>query len=315
MIPLNAKIFIAGHLGMVGSAILKKYQQKGYSQLLVKSHEELDLLNQQEVDVFFYKERPDYVILAAAKVGGIQDNINHQADFLYNNLQIQNNVIWSAHKYTVKKLLFLGSSCIYPRKCPQPMKEEYMQEGKVEQTNEGYALAKIAGITLCEKIYEQFNQVFLSCIPTNVYGYNDHFFEKNAHVIPSIISKVYRATKNNDESVIIWGTGRSRREFLFVDDLADAVYMLMENYSDNKPINVGTGKDITIKELAEMIKAMIGYKGNLYFDATKPDGMPQKLLDIKVITALGWKHKTELADGLAKTYEQFLKKYKNDSCS
>ncbi|MEI6774573.1 MAG: GDP-L-fucose synthase [bacterium] len=306
MIDKKAKIYIAGHGGMVGSAITNKFSNEGYSHLILKTRRELDLFDQQDVEDFFKTEKPEYVMLAAAKVGGIKENMTHQADFIYENIQIQNNVIWSAHLHNVKKLLFLGSSCIYPRECPQPMKEEYFMNGKVEPTNEGYAIAKIAGMKLCEKISSQYSQNFISCMPTNIYGPNDNFKDDSAHVIPSLIRRIHQAKINNDKEVIIWGSGNSRREFLFVDDLADAVYWLINTYDKNEFLNIGTGEDVSIKELAFEIKKIVEYKGSLAFDTTKPDGMPKKLLDVKKINNLGWKYKTSFKTGLEATYKWFL---------
>jgi GDP-L-fucose synthase len=305
----SAKIFIAGHNGMVGSAVTKKIISAGYDNILVKSRKELDLFNQNQVSDFFIKESPEYVVLCAARVGGIKANMTYPADFLYENLQIQNNVIWQAHLHGVKKLLFLGSSCIYPRNCPQPMKEEYLLDGKPEPTNESYALAKIAGIKLCEKIYTQYNKVFISCMPTNIYGENDNFDTESAHVIPALITRMHEAKVNNLPEVVIWGSGETRREFLHVDDLADAVLWLMENYDKKEFLNIGTGSDISVKELALIIKDTVGYQGKLVFDSSKPDGMPKKLLDVSRMKVLGWRHKTNFYDGLKNVYKWFLDKY------
>lgn len=305
----TSKIFISGHKGMVGSAITRKFLEEGFTNLILKTRQEVNLLNQNEVKTFFETEKPEYVILSAAKVGGIKANMTSPADFLYENLQMQNNLIWAALKYDVKKLLFLGSSCIYPRECPQPMKEEYLLDGKPEPTNEGYALAKIAGIKLCEKIYDQYGKTFISCMPTNIYGENDNFDIESSHVIPALMRRMHEAKLNNSNEVVIWGSGESRREFLYVDDLADAVFWLMENYEEKQFLNVGTGKDVSIKELAFLIKEIIGYEGELIFDITKPDGMPKKLLDVSKINSLGWKYKIELEDGLKKTFDFFLEKY------
>jgi GDP-L-fucose synthase len=308
MIDKKAKIYIAGHTGMVGSSILRKYKKEGYSSLLYKTRKELDLFNQVQVEQFFLKERPEYVILSAARVGGIKANMTYSADFLYENLQIQNNIIWSAQKYNVKKLLFLGSSCIYPRDCPQPMKEEYFMTGKVEPTNEGYAIAKIAGVELCEKIFQQYKKTFISCMPTNIYGENDHYQEDSSHVIPGLLNRFYNAKINNIPEVKIWGSGNNRREFLYVDDLADAVFWIMNNYESSPFLNVGTGEDISIKELVRYIQELIDYKGEIIFDLTKPDGMPRKLMDVSKIQDLGWKHKISLQEGLEKAYKDFLSK-------
>lgn len=306
MIKINSKIYIAGHAGTVGSAITKKFHDEGYTNLILKNRKQLDLFNQNEVNEFFHTEKPDYVVLAAAKVGGIKDNMTHQADFIYENVQIQNNVIWSAHLHNVKKLLFLGSSCIYPRECPQPMREEYFMNGKVEPTNEGYAIAKIAGMKLCEKISAQYKKSFISCMPTNIYGPNDNFKDDSAHVIPSLIRRIHQAKINGEAEVVIWGSGNSRREFLYVDDLADAIFWLMNNYEENSFLNIGTGMDVSIKELAIELQIIIEYKGKLVFDIAKPDGMPKKLLCVEKINKLGWKYSTALKIGLEITYKWYL---------
>ena len=304
----NSKIYVAGHAGLVGSAVVRKLGSAGYTNILVRSRNELDLLSQGSVRDFFKKEKPEYVIDCAARVGGIKANMESPADFLYENLEIQNNIIWQSHQSGVRKLLFLGSSCIYPRECPQPMKEESLLTGKVEPTNEGYALAKIAGIKLCEKIYEQYGKKFISCMPTNIYGENDNFDQNSSHVIPALIGRIHEAKKGDRPEVVIWGSGESRREFLYVDDLADAILWLMENYDEKQFLNVGTGEDISIKELAYKIKEAVGYEGKLVFDITKPDGMPKKLLDVSKMEALGWQHKISFDDGLKKTYEFYLEK-------
>lgn len=303
----KSKIFVAGHGGMVGSAVVRFFTQKGYSNLLLKTRRELDLFNQKKVSKFFCDEKPDMVILCAARVGGIKANMKFPADFLYENLEIQNNVIWSAHNSKVKKLLFLGSSCIYPRDCPQPMKEECLLQGPLEPTNEGYAIAKIAGMKLCEKIYEQFGQIFISCMPANIYGINDNFDPESSHVIPALIRKMHEAKKENKGEVVIWGSGNSKRDFLFVDDLADAIFWLMQNYKEKSFLNIGTGEEVSIKELAFIIKEVVGFEGNLIFDTTKPDGMPRKLLDVTKTSALGWSKKTGLKEGLLSTYAFFQK--------
>jgi GDP-L-fucose synthase len=302
----DSKIYIAGHRGMVGSAVLRKYEKEGFSNLLYKTREELDLLNQAAVEDFFEKEKPEYVILAAAKVGGIKANSEHQADFLWENIQIQNNVIWSALKHDVKKLLFLGSSCIYPRECPQPMQEESLLTGKLEPTNEGYAIAKISGMKLCEKIYEQYDRMFISCMPTNIYGENDNFDINGSHVISALMRRMHEAKMNEDRSVSIWGSGKALREFLYVDDLAEAIFVLMDRYEGKQFLNVGTGVEITIKDLAYMIKDVVNFEGELIFDTTKPDGMPRKLLDVSKILALGWQPKINLESGLQKMYKYYL---------
>ncbi|MFA4818144.1 MAG: GDP-L-fucose synthase [Parcubacteria group bacterium] len=301
----NSKIYIAGHAGMVGSAVTAKFREAGYINLILRTRQELDLLNQSAVTDFFEHESPEFVILAAARVGGIKANMDYAADFIYENLQIQNNVIWQAHLAGVKKLLFLGSSCVYPRQAPQPIKEEYFFDGKPEPTNEGYALAKIAGLKLCEKIYGQFNQAFVSCMPTNIYGENDNFDDQNAHVIPALIGRFHRAKQSGESEVVIWGTGKARREFMHVRDLANAVLWLMQNYKEKQFLNIGVGVDVSIKDLALLIKKMVGYEEDVFFDSSKPDGMPRKLLDVSRINALGWKAKISLEDGLNETYEWY----------
>ncbi|MFA6339065.1 MAG: GDP-L-fucose synthase [Candidatus Paceibacterota bacterium] len=307
----NSKIFIAGHTGLVGSAVVRKFTKEGYKNLLLKTRKQLDLLDAVKVKKFFEKEKPEYVILCAAKVGGIKVNIKYPAEFLFENLQIQNNIIWQAHLNNVKKLLFLGSSCIYPRSCPQPMKEEDFLSGSPEPTNEGYALAKISGMKLCEKIFEEYNQCFISCMPTNIYGENDNFDIESSHVIPSLIRRMYEAKKKNMPEVVIWGSGESKREFLCVDDLADAIFWMMNNYNDKQFLNIGTGEDMSIKELSNLIKDIVEYKGKLVFDDTKPGGMPRKLLDVSKIHKLGWKHQIDLKRGISENFNWFIKKYVN----
>lgn len=302
-------MYVAGHTGMVGSAVVRELKRLGYSNLVLKTRKELDLMNQDSVAKFFKKEKPEYVILAAAKVGGIAANMSAQADFLFENMQIQNNVIWSAHRSGVKKLMFLGTSCMYPRSCPQPAKEEYLLDGKPEPTNEGYALAKIAGLKLCEKMYEQYGDVFISCMPTNIYGPNDDFDPKSGHVISSLMHRMHQAKQNGDIEVSIWGSGKAAREFLFVDDLAQAIVWLMNNYEEKDFLNIGTGVDISIKELAKLLKKVVGYEGNLVFDTTKPDGAPRKYLDVSTMSALGWNYSTELTSGLKKTYQWYLENH------
>lgn len=299
------KIYIAGHRGLVGSAIHRKLQKSGFDAIVTKTHAELDLLDQKAVKKFFEKEKPAYVILAAAKVGGIKANMSSPFDFLYQNLEIQNNVIMAAHESGVEKFLFLGSSCVYPRLSSQPMKEEYLLDGKPEPTNEGYAIAKIAGLKLCEKIYEQYGKKFISCMPPNIYGEGDHFDLESSHVISALIRRMHDAREGKVPELSIWGDGTARREFMYVDDLADAALFLLKNYDAKEFINVGTGEDVSIKELAEMIKTVIGYDGKLVFDASKPGGMPQKLLDVSRLTALGWKYSISLEAGLKKTYDYF----------
>ncbi len=301
----SKKLYLAGHRGLVGSAIHRRLQKSGHDSLLTRTHKELDLLDQKKVRSFFEKEKPAYVILAAAKVGGIKANMGAPADFLYQNLQIQNNVIWAAHECGVEKLLFLGSSCVYPRESPQPMKEEYLLEGRPEPTNEGYALAKIAGLKLCETIYTQYGKKFISCMPPNIYGEGDHFDLESSHVISALIRRMHEAKEIKAPDVSIWGDGTARREFLYVEDLADAALFLMENYDKKEFINVGVGVDVSIKELAEMIKKVVGYEGTLSFDSSKPNGMPQKLLDVSRVTSLGWKYSTSLSEGLRRTYEYY----------
>ncbi|PID87555.1 GDP-fucose synthetase [Candidatus Gracilibacteria bacterium] len=303
----NSKIYIAGHTGLVGGAILNKLKSEGYNNLLLRTRKELNLLNQNDVFNFLKKEKSEYVILSAAKVGGIKANMTYPADFLYDNLQIQNNIIWGSHLAGIKKLLFLGSSCIYPRGCKQPIKEEYLMDGKLEPTNEGYALAKISGMKLCEKINEQYGKNFISCMPTNIYGPGDNFDENSGHVIPALIKRMHEAKNNGIKEISIWGTGSNRREFLYVDDLADACVWLMNNYNEKEFINIGTGDDISIKELAYMIKKIIGYTGNLIFDTSKPDGMLLRKLDVSKINKEGWKYSINLSNGLEMTYKYFLK--------
>lgn len=303
----NSKIFVAGHSGLVGTAIVRRLREQGYPNLILKTHAELDLTNQTEVDKFFATESPDCVIDSAAKVGGIKANMTFPAEFLYENLQIQNNLIWSAKEYGTKKFLFLGSSCIYPRDAEQPMKEEYFSKGAPEPTNEAYAYAKIAGMKLCEYINTEFGLDYTSCMPTNIYGENDNFDPETSHVIPSLLRRMHEAKVTNQSEVVIWGSGISRREFLHVDDLADAIVWLLENYSDKQFLNIGTGEDISIKELAVMIKELVGYEGNLVFDTTKPDGMPKKLLDVTHLHKAGWKHKISFEEGLKRTYNWYLK--------
>jgi GDP-L-fucose synthase len=302
----DSKIYVAGHRGMVGSAILRKLQKEGYSNIITKTSKELDLRIQKDVDDFFKLEKPEYVFLAAAKVGGILANNTYRAEFIYDNLMIQSNVIHSAYKYGVKKLLFLGSSCIYPKYAPQPMKEEYLLSGYLEPTNEPYAIAKITGIKMCEAYRHQYGCNFISAMPTNLYGPNDNYDLNNSHVLPALIRKFHEAKIYSKKEVIVWGTGNPRREFMHVDDLADACLFLMLNYNDSQFVNVGTGKDISIRELAELIKTIVGYEGNIIFDTTKPDGTPRKLLDLNYMHSLGWHHKIELEEGIKMTYQDFL---------
>lgn len=309
MIPKNARIYIAGHKGLVGSAVLQKFQKEGYLNLITRTHQELDLTKQNLVDNFFHLEKPGYVIIAAAKVGGIKANMTHQAEFLYKNLMIQNNLIWSSHLHRVNKLLFLLSSCIYPKDCPQPMKEEYLLTGELEPTNEGYAIAKIAGLKLCEYIYKQFGKSFISTMPATIYGPNDNFDPESSHVLPGLLKKFMDAKEKGLNFVEVWGTGNPKREFLYVSDLADALYFLMQEYDDPQFINIGAGTDITIKELAHLIKETVGFTGEVKYDTTKPDGMMRKLVDSSRITSLGWKPKVSLKEGLKITYDWYRKNY------
>ncbi len=304
---LDSKIYVAGHNGLVGSAIVRRLKQEGFSNILVRNQNELDLRNQLAVDNFFATERPDYVFLAAARVGGIKANNDYPAQFIYDNLAIEINVIHSAYKYEVKKLLFLGSSCIYPRLCSQPMKEEYLLTGELEQTNYAYAIAKIAGIKMCQAYNTQYGTQFISCMPTNLYGINDNFNLNTSHVLPALLAKFYTAKKDNVPEVSVWGSGKPYREFLFVDDLADACLFLMQSYNGKDIINVGTGIDITIKDLALLIAEVVGYTGNLVWDASKPDGTPRKLLNVDKLAELGWKAKTSLREGIIKTLDWFEK--------
>ena len=304
----HSKIYVAGHRGMVGSAIYRKLQQEGYTNLVTRTSSELDLRDQIAVTSFFEAEKPDYVFLAAAKVGGIIANNTYRADFLYENLCIQNNVIHQAYVHGVKKLMFLGSSCIYPKLAPQPLKEAYLLTGLLEETNEPYAIAKIAGIKMCDAYRAQYNCNFISVMPTNLYGYNDNYHPQNSHVLPALIRKFHEAKVNGDAEVTIWGSGSPMREFLFADDLADACYYLMENYNENNLINIGTGEDLTIKDLALLIKKVIGFEGGLTFDSSKPDGTPRKLMDVSKLHNLGWKHKVDLETGIKLAYQDFLAK-------
>lgn len=295
----DSKIYVAGHTGLVGSALVRRLVADGYTNLIMKISAELDLRNQKDVEQFFAQERPEYVFLAAAKVGGIGANSTYPADFIYDNLAIELNVINSAHKYGVKKLLFLGSSCIYPRDCAQPIKEEYLLTAPLEPTNEAYALAKIAGIMLCRKYRAQYGDHFISCMPTNLYGPHDNFSLSNSHVLPALVAKFCSAKQQGAKQVVVWGSGAPYREFLHVDDCANACVFLMKYYDQEQTVNVGTGQDITIRDLALLIKKIVGYDGDLIFDTTKPDGTPRKLLDISKIRALGWKPEVALSDGVA----------------
>jgi GDP-L-fucose synthase len=306
----NHKIYIAGHTGMVGSAIRRNLEAKGYNNLILRSSKELDLRNQQAVADFFETVRPDYVFLAAAKVGGIVANNTYRADFLYENMMIEANIIHAAWKNAVKKLLFLGSSCIYPKMAPQPIKEEYLLTGLLEATNEPYAIAKIAGIKLCEAYRDQYGANFISVMPTNMYGTGDNYHPNNSHVLPGLIRRFHEAKENNAAEVMVWGTGTPKREFLYADDLADACFFLMQQYNQRELLNIGTGKDLSIAELAELIKETTGFKGNIVFDKTKPDGTPRKLMDVSRLHALGWQHRVSLADGIKLAYKDFLQTQK-----
>ncbi len=319
MLAKNAKLYIAGHTGMVGSAIYRKFNDEKFTNIITRNYPGLDLTNQSEVNDFFEKEKPEYVIVAAAKVGGILANNIYRAEFIYDNLMIEANIIHAAYKNGVKKLLFLGSSCIYPKLAPQPLKEEYLLSGYLEYTNEPYAIAKIAGIKLCENYYKQYGSNFFSVMPTNLYGPNDNFDLKTSHVLPALIRKIHEAKVNDKEYVEVWGTGKPKREFLYVEDLADAIYYLMNSidakdlYEQNLThINIGTGEDLSISELADVIKKVVGYNGNINYDTTKPDGTPRKLLDVTRLHELGWKHKTSLEEGIRKTYEWFVGKKQED---
>ena len=294
----NAKIYIAGHKGMVGSAILRRLQKEGFENFVLRSSKELDLRVQQDVENFFKEEKPEYVFLAAAKVGGILANNTYRAEFLYDNLMIQNNVIHQAYVNGVKKLLFLGSSCIYPKHAPQPLKEEYLLTGELEPTNEPYAIAKIAGIKMCDAYRDQYGCNFISAMPTNLYGPNDNYDLKTSHVLPALIRKFHEAKLENKPFVEVWGTGSPRREFLHVDDLADACLFLMENYNEPGFVNVGTGVDVTIKELAEMIRDIVGYEGEIQWDTSKPDGTPRKLMDVSLLGKMEWESRIDLEEGL-----------------
>jgi GDP-L-fucose synthase len=301
---LNSKIYIAGHRGMVGSAIVRRLQKEGFSNFVFRTSEELDLRNQQAVTDFFITEKPEYVFLAAAKVGGIMANNTFRAEFLYENLEIQNNVIHQSWKNGVKKLLFLGSSCIYPKLAPQPLKEEYLLTGLLEPTNEPYAIAKIAGIKMCDAYRSQYGCNFISVMPTNLYGPNDNYDLKNSHVMPALLRKFHDAKVKSEPKVTVWGTGSPRREFLHADDMADACVFLMKNYNEAGLVNIGVGEDISIKELAEMIKEISGYTGKIVFDSTKPDGTPRKLMDVSKLSSLGWKAGIDLKNGIEKVYQE-----------
>ena len=304
-------IYVAGHTGMVGSAIVKNLKKKGFTNIITKTRQELNILNQAEVFSFFEKHKPDYVFLAAAKVGGIVGNREYPAQFIYENLMIETNIIHASYKNNIKKLLFLGSSCIYPKFATQPMTEDMLLTSSLEPTNQWYAIAKIAGIKLCESYRKQYGCNFISVMPTNLYGEHDSYNLQNSHVIPAMLKKFHEAKENNLLSVTIWGTGTPKREFLYADDLADACTFLMENYNDEQHINIGTGVDVSIKELAETIQEVVNYTGKIIFDTTKPDGPPRKLLDVTKLNNIGWKHSIELKDGLKMAYEAFLNEKKS----
>jgi len=307
----GSKIYVAGHNGMVGSAICRHLKQTGYHNILTASKHELDLRNQASVAAFFEKERPEYVFLAAAKVGGIYANSRYPADFLYDNLAIELNVIFSSFHTQVKKLLFLGSSCIYPKMAPQPLKEEYLLTGKLEPTNEPYAIAKIAGIKLCEAFRAQYGCNFISAMPTNLYGYGDNYHSENSHVLPALIRRFHFAKVNRDEEVVVWGSGTTQREFLFAEDLAKACVHLINHYNEGATINIGSGNEVTIKDLAELVKRIVGYSGRIVWDKTKPDGTPRKLLDTTRLTEMGWTASTPLEEGIAMAYQDFLKTHES----
>jgi GDP-L-fucose synthase len=304
----DSKIYVAGHRGMVGSAILRKLQKEGYNNLATADSHELDLRNTVAVGEFFKEHEPEYVFLAAAKVGGIMANSSYPADFLYDNLMIQNNVIEASFRHNVEKLLFLGSSCIYPKLAAQPLREDSLLSGPLEETNEAYAIAKIAGIKLCQAYYKQHRRRFISVMPTNLYGFGDNYHPQNSHVLPALIRRFHEAKENNLGEVIIWGTGSPLREFMFADDLGDACFFLMEHYDKPEIINVGTGEEVSILDLAKIIAATVGYKGRIGLDSTKPDGTPRKLMDSSKLHSLGFHHQTSLKEGVAITYEDFLNK-------
>ena len=303
----DSKIFVAGHRGMVGSAIIRKLEEFGYKNIITKSKKELDLTNQFQVSQFFHFEKPEYVFLAAAKVGGIKANDDFRGDFIYDNIMIQSNIIKSSHDNGVKKLLFLGSSCIYPKMSPQPIKEEYLLTGLLEPTNDAYAIAKIAGIKMCQDFNKQYGTNYISVMPTNLYGINDNYDLNNSHVLPAMIRKFHEAKIEGKDRVEIWGTGTPKREFLYVDDLADACHHLMLNYNGSEIVNIGTGQDVTIAELAVGIKNIVGFEGDIYFNTEMPDGTPRKLLDVSKLKELGWTYKTSLIDGIKKTYRDYVK--------
>lgn len=305
----NAKIFVAGHRGMVGSAIVRRLQRAGYQNVIIRARQELDLLNQQAVHDFLSAEKPDYLFIAAAKVGGIQANNVYRADFIYQNLMIEANLIHGAHLAGVQKLMFLGSSCIYPKMAPQPMSEDALLTGPLEPTNEPYAIAKIAGIKMCEAYNAQYGRDYISVMPTNLYGINDNYDLNNSHVLPALIRKTHEAKVRGDRELVVWGTGTPMREFLYADDLADACAYLMEQDYNGPLVNIGTGTDVTIRELAETVTRVLGFSGTLTFDSSKPDGTPRKLMNVSRLTQLGWRASTSLEDGIRLAYQDFLKRY------
>lgn len=302
----DSKLYVAGHRGLVGSAIVRNLEEKGYKNIITKTHRELDLMNQYAVRAFFDEEKPEYVFLAAAKVGGINANNTYPADFIYENLMIECNVTRAAHDFDVKKLLFLGSSCIYPKLAPQPIKEEYLLTGPLETTNEAYAVAKIAGLEMCKFFKRQYGDNFISCMPTNLYGPNDNFDLNNSHVLPALIRKFHEAKINDESNVEVWGSGKPLREFLYVDDMADACVFLMENYNGEEHVNIGTGEEVSIGELANLVKDVVGYKGNIIFNTNMPDGTPRKLSDVSKLNGLGWKHRVDIKSGLKQMYNWYV---------
>ena len=305
----NSKIYIAGHRGLVGSALVRNLEARGYTNVIGRTSKELDLTIQADVNKFFEQEKPEYVVLAAARVGGIYANNTYPADFIYDNLMIQNNVIKAAHDYGVKKLLFLGSTCIYPKLAPQPIKEEYLLTGALEETNEAYAIAKIAGLEMCKFFKRQYGDNFISCMPTNLYGPNDNFDLQSSHVLPALIRKFHEAKVNNQMTVEVWGTGTPLREFIYVDDMADACVFLLENYDGEQHVNIGTGEEISIRQLAETVKDVVGFEGELVFNINMPDGTPRKLTTVDKLHSLGWKHKVSLNEGVKLAYNWFLENY------
>ena len=306
----NSRIYVAGHRGLVGSAIVRNLEANGFTNIITRTHAELDLTNQADVRKFFEEERPEYVFLAAAKVGGIHANNTYPADFIYDNLMIQNNVIKAAHDFKVTKLLFLGSTCIYPKMAPQPIKEEYLLTGALEETNEAYAVAKIAGLEMCKFFKRQYGDNFISCMPTNLYGPNDNFDLKSSHVLPALIRKFHEAKVNGAETVEVWGTGTPLREFIYVDDMAAACVFLMENYDGEQHVNIGTGEEVSIRQLAETVKGVVGFEGELVFNTDMPDGTPRKLTSVDKLHGLGFMHKVSLNEGIRMAYKWFLENYK-----